>query len=508
MALRGLLSVLLVLSTALPVCGKKAFVLLGATGDNAYRPAGVWTGLFEAWCNGILATHPTDLHVQINQGHTVEAIHDKVMATLNPFYEGIQADKSWHCMTKDGDCSPEKFFASGNMNIWNGIGRYNATGQASNMSYLASYDEVISYMSVPPYAYKEWANAMVKYWGGGTKVQIAFEKPFGGGRDSLQDATDLHQNIIDSGLSEDNFHLTDHWLSFFMNSNLPVFRKIVQPRLDIDWSSKGIEKIVVTEYEERGFGGRGAFIDGLGQVRDMVQSHLLQVLALTLMDPDVQSVSSAKLDIFKKLSLVGCDLKQFDGLLESKKLTYHADFADSTFARVNVSSSMDQWKDVELVIQTAKAMDINLYTIDIYQRDGPGILTYDIGKEEVGTGDIKVVNWTLKDSSAFSAPLPGFKGSSRMFTPDVDKSGNGYVLRYNDSNLYFPKPYAKIVNALITGDYGQAFVTWPECQRCWELLTDSSPAKCLDPPPRTSLSTSPHSFVTKLRLRFATSTRP
>jgi len=413
----------------------------------------------------------------------VDQIHSKVMGTLAPFYQTILDDPSWKCQTTVGKCDPETFFQAAQMNIWAGIGRYNASGQAANMSYLASYDEVISYMSVPPSAYKDWANAMVKYWGGGKKVHIAFEKPFGGGRNSLQDATDLHANIIASGLTEENFHLTDHWLSFFMNQHLAYFRKIVQPRLGIDWSAKDIERIVVTEYEERGFGGRGAFIDGLGQVRDMVQSHLLQVLALTIMDTSL-STNTAKLEVFENLTLVGCELKQFDGLLESKWLKYHPEFADSTFCRVRVRSSMDSWKDVELVIQTAKAMDINLYTIDVYRRGRQGVLTFDIGKEEVGTGDIKVANWTLKDTSEFDAPIPGFNsGSTFKVKPDVDAAGNGYILRYNQSNLYFPKPYAKIVNALLTGDYGAAFVTWPECKRSWEIITDSSPTVCLDPPP-------------------------
>jgi glucose-6-phosphate 1-dehydrogenase len=425
-----------------------------------------------------------DLHVQINKGHDVPSILTKARGAILPFYAGLQADQTWKCKVPDG-CSPEKFFSLGNFNIWQGAGKYNASGQAANMSYLANYDEVIAYMSVPPSAYKDWADSMVKYWGGGSKVQIAFEKPFGSGRDSLQDAIDLHQNILDSGLKPDNFHLTDHWLSFFMVNDMPAFQNIIRSRLGLDWSTKGIEKIVVTEYEERGFGGRGSFIDGLGQVRDMVQSHLLQVLASLMMDPAANDYSDAKLEIFKELSLSSkaCELWQFDGLLESKWLKYHASFADSTFARVNLKSSNDQWKDVDFVIQTAKAMDINLYTVEIYQRGGPGVLTIDIGKEEVGTGDIKVSNWTLKDKSAFQVPVPGFEeGATMTVTPQVDASGNGYLLQYGNS-LYFPKPYAKIVNSLVTAQYKKAFVTWPECQRCWEILTDSGPSVCLDPPP-------------------------
>merc|ERR1711981_181907 len=147
-----------------------------------------------------------------------------------------------------------------------------------------------------------------------------------------------------------------------------------------------------------------------------------------MVDPDVKDLSSAKLAIFEDLSLStkGCELWQFDGLLESKWLKYHPTFADSTFSRVNLQSLNDQWKGVELVIQTAKAMDINLYTVEVYQRDGPGVLTYDIGKEEVGTGDIKVTNWKLADSSEFEAPLPGFDTTETVsMKPEVDEDGNG-----------------------------------------------------------------------------------
>lgn len=468
---------------------KQAFVLLGATGDNAYRAAGFWTGLFEAWSNGLLKN--TDVHAQINKGHTVDSIHRKMMATLNPFYKTLQQDSTFTCQAPDQDCEPQTFYESAQMNVWQGEGKYNAAGQAANMSYLSGYGEVITYMSVPPSAFKDWTEAMVLHWGGGSKVHVAFEKPFGGGRDSLKDATDLHASIIAAGLPEDNFHLTDHWLSFFMLQHLGQFRQQVANVLQMDWSNKDIEKIVVTEYEERGFGGRGAFIDGLGQVRDMVQSHLLQVLALAISDPALPA-SEGKLKVLDSLSMDGCQLKQFSGLLESKWLKYHPSFADSTFCRVLLSSALPAWKNVEFVIQTGKAMDVNLYTVDVYQRDKPGIITFNIGKEEVGLGDVKVKNWitpTKQTGSSSGTKIelnvaaPGFNAGSMAVTTNVDSEGSGYILDYNRPGLYFPKPYAKIVSALVTHDYSAAFVTWPECKRSWEIVTGSGPAVCLDPPP-------------------------
>lgn len=463
-----------------------AFVLLGATGDNAYRQAGVWTGLYEAWTNGFFDSHPTDLHVQINQGHSVDEIHGKLMNVLEPFYAGIKADQSWSCKAPRGDCEPETFFGLAQPNIWEGEGRYNAAGQAANMSYLSDYDKVISYLSIPPRAYGEWTEAMVKYWGGGEKNQIAVEKPFGEGHDSLANAAALHSKIIASGLSESNFHLTDHWVSFFMNANLPTFRPILQKALGISWSSADIGRIVVTEYEQRGFGGRGAFIDGLGQVRDMVQSHLLQVLALTMVDPQSSSaaLAEAKLQLLNKLSLEHCELGQFEGLLRSKKMKFHGDFADSTFCRVFLKSSMQGWEDTDFVIQTGKSMDINLYTIEVYQKNGPGVIKYNIGKEEVGIADISVQNWKLVDDGEFEAPLPGFSSAgTRTVRPAVDQNGNGYMIKYDDPTLYFPKPYGMIAKALLTADYGSAFLSWDQCKRSWEIVTGESESVCLDPKP-------------------------
>jgi len=459
-------------------------VLLGATGDNAYRKAGVWNGLFEAWTNGVFEDYPTDLHVQINQGHTVDEIHERVMDAVQPFYAIVRTDPSWSCKAKHGDCDPETFFALAQPNIWEGEGRYNAAGQAQNMSFLSNYDSVTSYLSIPPYAYEDWIASIVQYWGGGDKNHIAVEKPFGSGRDSLQDAVDLHHNIIGSGLPGSNFHLTDHWLSFFMNENLPTFRSVLEKALGVTWSSADIERIVVTEYEQRGFGGRGSFIDGLGQVRDMVQSHLLQVLALTVLDPMAQSADDAKLEFLQGLTLDHCELQQFDGLLRSKKLKYHDDFADSTFCRVFLKSNTNQWHNTDLVIQTGKSMDIDLYTVEIFQRGGPGVIKINIGKEEVGIADISVQNWKLVDGSAFEAPLPGFAQTQTMtFTPQVDEAGNGYILKYDDPSLYFPKPYAKIVQSLSSKQYGKAFLTFGQCRRSWEIITGDSPSVCLDPAP-------------------------
>jgi len=314
-------------------------------------------------------------------------------------------------------------------------------------------------------------------------VHVAAEKPFG---TSAADAEQLHGGILSAGVPEANLHLVDHWLSFFMNRKLPALRAIVQPRLGLNWDAGSVAKVVVTEFEARGLEGRGGFFDGVGQVRDMVQSHLLQVLALTLLDPAQEDVTAAKMAIFSNASVSDCSGGQYEGFLLEPKLKFHADSADATLCEVLLSVDTDAWRGVPMVIRTGKDMGTTLYTVEVFQKDGPGVLTFEIGKEETGLGGVKVRDWPLADSGELSVPGPGFPHAApaeiRM-TPAVSESGNGYIVNYSDPRLYFPKPYALMAASLLSREYEEAFVSYPECRRSWEIVTAGSPARCLDPGP-------------------------
>jgi len=310
---------------------------------------------------------------------------------------------------------------------------------------------------------------------------VAAEKPFG---TSLSDADSLHKAIINAGVPEGNLHLVDHWLSFFMNRHLPTFRPIVEKALGIEFSKDYLSRIVITEFETRGLEGRGDFFDGVGQVRDMVQSHLLQVMALTLLDPTALSHSDAKLSIFQSTRVSGGSFGQYYGFLLEPKLKYHNASADATLCQINLDVSLDAWANVPITIQTGKDMGTTLYAIDFHQKDGRGILTYEIGKEETGVAGIKVTNWALKDSSAFKAPLPGFQSrETATVTPNV-QAGNGYILKYDSPDMYFPKPYGMMTAALLKADYSSAFVSYPECHASWEIVNADGSEQYLDPAPR------------------------
>jgi glucose-6-phosphate 1-dehydrogenase len=141
---------------------------------------------------------------------------------------------------------------------------------------------------------------------GGTEppwTRIIMEKPYG--RD-LESAIDLNR-IVAEVLQEDQVYRIDHYLGKETVQNILVARlgnTIFEPL----WNRKYIEHIQITAAESIGVEGRGRFYDKTGVLRDMVQSHLLQVLSLCAMEPPV---SFAADDIRDKRVEVLRALRQF-----------------------------------------------------------------------------------------------------------------------------------------------------------------------------------------------------
>lgn len=464
---------------------KTAFVLLGPTGDNALRPNGVWQGLFEAFTAGIYDSSTVGIHPTMNTPHDVEELREKFYKSVAPLYETLQNTPGWEC--KQEDCSPEALWVDvePNINIWDGR---DANAQAEDMiPALVDYTVIDVYLSVPPFAFADWADATGRNWGP-DRTNVAAEKPFGV---STEDADDLYNGIVEI-LPEENLKIVDHWLSFFMIKNMPNFRGILESSLGVSWDDKSFSKIVITEHETRGLEGRGGFFDGVGQVRDMFQSHLLQTLALAQISPDQSPRSEAKLEIFDNLVVKSCEHAQYEGWLFEDDLSYHPEFADATYSTMNLDSSMSAWAQTEIVMTTGKLMGTMLYTIDMYEAGGPGRVTVDIGAESVGVADIKVSNWPLVDSSSFEVPKPGFtEGETITIEPSVSSDGNGYIVSYDPKAIYFPKPYAIMIGRMIEGNYGAAFVTFPEVHQSWIVVTAGDSSLCLDPRPENVLVYNP-----------------
>ena len=130
--------------------------------------------------------------------------------------------------------------------------------------------------------------------------RVVIEKPFGY---DLESARSLQQAIT-RHLDEEQIYRIDHYLGKGTVQNVLVFR-FANTMLEPLWTRNYIEHIQITHSESLGVGTRAAYYDGSGAMRDMIQSHLLQLLTLVAMEPpasmDAESLRDEKVKVLKSL---------------------------------------------------------------------------------------------------------------------------------------------------------------------------------------------------------------
>lgn len=150
---------------------------------------------------------------------------------------------------------------------------------------------IVYYFSIPPFLYEKVAlhlttsglNTEHDGW-----KRIIVEKPYGY---SLDSALDLDQKLH-AGFNENQIFRIDHYLGKETVQNIMVTR-FSNGFFEPIWNRKYIDRIEITASESIGVGGRGGYYDTSGALRDMVQNHLLQVMAIVAMEPPVVFDSDA-----------------------------------------------------------------------------------------------------------------------------------------------------------------------------------------------------------------------
>ena len=221
--------------------------------------------------------------------------------------------------------------------------------------------------------------------------RLIIEKPFG--RD-LASACALNREILSVFRGEQVYRI-DHFLGKETVQNLFVFRfgnGIFEPI----WNRNYIDHVQITVAETIGVEGRGDFYEEAGAVRDMIQNHLLQLLALVAMEPprslDGDEVRGEKLKLLKSIARVSperagevCVRGQYaEGEMDGKKVpTYRAEKNVSpgsfteTYAAMKFSIDNWRWAGVPFYLRTGKRMARKVSEIAIQFRPAPSLLFKD-----------------------------------------------------------------------------------------------------------------------------------
>ncbi|MDX2218797.1 MAG: glucose-6-phosphate dehydrogenase [Burkholderiales bacterium] len=260
--------------TALPC---RALVLFGATGDLAKRM--LWPSLYALHCDGLLP-EPFQLigaaKSTVEHAAWVQRVRDSIQQSANSkLYDEAKFSafaKRLVYVSVDVQ-APESFTA---------LKSAVAPSHAENMG------GVIFYLSTGPQLFGPIALALSAAGLVDAKSRIVIEKPIGTDAKSAEAVN----SAIGSAFTEHQVFRIDHYLGKEAVQNLLALRfanAIFEPL----WNANAIEQVQISVSESVGVDGRWPFYDSTGALRDMVQSHLLQLLCLVAMEPPASFTPSA-----------------------------------------------------------------------------------------------------------------------------------------------------------------------------------------------------------------------
>jgi glucose-6-phosphate 1-dehydrogenase len=213
------------------------------------------------------------------------------------------------------------------------------------------------YLAIPPSLFDDVVDGLAAA-GLSEASRVVVEKPFG--RDA-KSARRLNQ-VLHRVFPEPAIFRIDHYLGKESVENLLIFR-FANAILEPVWNRRYISSVQVTMAESFGVESRGSFYDGVGAIRDVVQNHLLQVVAFLAMEPPLGSDADALRDEKARVLRAMRPLRprdvvrgQYEGYLDEPGVA--PDSKVETFAAVRIEIESWRWAGVPFFVRAGKALAV------------------------------------------------------------------------------------------------------------------------------------------------------
>ena len=247
---------------------------------------------------------------------------------------------------------------------------------------------IIYYFSIPPFLYEVVASNLVKYGLNRQKdgwKRIIVEKPFGY---SYETALDLEKKLH-AGFQEDQIYRIDHYLGKETVQNIMVTR-FANGFFEPIWNSKYVDRVEITAAEKIGVGDRGGYYDTAGALRDMVQNHLLQVMAIVAMEPpavfDSDSIRNETVKVLQALRPIDEEHvaenvvrgqyieTMVDDVLQKgyrQEKGVASNSRTETYVAMKLFIDNWRWADVPFYIRTGKQLPVQVTEVVIHLKPAP-----------------------------------------------------------------------------------------------------------------------------------------
>lgn len=212
------------------------------------------------------------------------------------------------------------------------------------------------YMSIPAQAYAPIVAHLGKHDLNDQRTRLLLEKPFGYDHNSAQELI----TTVDKAFRESQVYRIDHYLAKETAQNLLTFR-LHNPIFVPLWNTEYVKRVHITASEKIGIEGRANFYEQTGALRDFVQSHLLQLLAIAMMEVpaelDSQSIHASKLRFLKQLRPADPAHAVRGQYASYRQEVDNPSSTIETYAKLVLRSDDRRWQDTEFILETGKAMD-------------------------------------------------------------------------------------------------------------------------------------------------------